>query len=100
MMIVKQHKTEDGRLILAVCDKNVLGKVFEEGERILDTKSDFFQGEEKTPEQVDVLLKDAYIANIVGKESVEFFIKRELVDEKNVLEVEGIPNSQVVIVKD
>ncbi|MDO8740258.1 MAG: hypothetical protein Q7J54_01645 [Candidatus Woesearchaeota archaeon] len=39
-MIVKQHKTKDGRLILSLCDSGLIGHVFEEGDLQLNLASD------------------------------------------------------------
>ena len=45
-MNAKVHRTKDGRLILALCDSELLGKVFVEGDVKLDLTTDFYQGEE------------------------------------------------------
>ena len=45
-MIVKIHKRDD-RTILAVCDSDLIGRTFTEGERQLDLSSDFYKGEER-----------------------------------------------------
>ena len=40
-MIVKVHRTPDGRRLIAVCDNNLLGKKFEENDLQLDLTSNF-----------------------------------------------------------
>jgi hypothetical protein len=98
-MIVKKH-LKGGRLIVAVCDKNLLGKKFEEGERILDCTSDFYKGEERTPEETIPLLKEAFTVDFVGEESVGMAIKEGLVDEGNVVKVQEIPHAQCLFMRD
>ena len=49
-MIVKKHITQDKRLILAVCDKELLGRCFEESSLQLDLRGEFYNGEEKDTE--------------------------------------------------
>ena len=44
-MIVKIHNNE-GRLILAICDKDILGKKFVEEKKQLDLSSGFYKGEQ------------------------------------------------------
>lgn len=44
-MIVKMHKTQDNRIVLAVCDNDLLDKKFEEGKMQLDLTSYFYKGE-------------------------------------------------------
>jgi len=95
-MIVKKHRTQDGRLLLAVCDSELLGKVFEEGERQLDLGSDFFNGEEIDENAVLELMNLAYMINIVGKKSVDLAIQNDFVSKEQVLTVQDIPSAQVV----
>ncbi|MBW2972357.1 DUF424 family protein [Candidatus Woesearchaeota archaeon] len=95
-MIVKVHSTPNGKL-LAICDSDVLGKRFEEGNRQLNLSSRFYQGEEMEEEAVAKLLKAGYVVNAVGKRSVALLIRLKLVDKKNVVEVAGVPHAQCVI---
>ena len=93
-MIVKKHISQ-GKLILAICDKELLGKVFEEGKFILDLSSEFYNGEETNEEQLEGLLKKVYIINAVGKKSVGFLKKNNIIENTN--EISNIPYAQVVI---
>ena len=97
-MLVKKHKTPDGQLILAVCDDELLGKQFEEGDKVLDLSGDFFKGEEMNEGTLDRVIKQAYMANAIGEKSVKFFTDRKLAD--NVVTVDGIPNAQLVIIRE
>jgi len=65
-MIVKEHINE-GKLILALCDKNLLGKKIEDQNIQLDLSSSFYKGEEADIEELKKLIKKAYIINAVGK---------------------------------
>ena len=40
---VTKHTTPDKRLVLALCDKDILGKKFEDSKRVLDLSSNFFK---------------------------------------------------------
>ncbi len=86
---------ESYRKIVAVCDKELLGKYFEEGNRQLDIKEDFYDGEEKSKEEVIDMLKELRkedsTFNIVGKESIEAGLKAKLISKKGVMKVKGIP---------
>ena len=99
-MIVKIHKTPDGKKLVAVCDSGLLGKKFEQGNLQLDLTSDFYKGEEKSSEEVKEIIKGAYIVNVVGQESVAFFISLGIIEKGHVLEVGGIPHAQAVICQD
>ena len=95
-MIVKIHPTPNGKMI-AICDSDLLGKKFEENEKQLDLSSNFYKGEEKSPEETEQLLKDCYIVNAVGKESVDLLVKNNLIKKENIGVVSGIPYAQCVV---
>ena len=95
-MIVKVHKTPNG-ILLAICDSDIIGKVFEEGEKQLDLTAEFYDGETTSKDDLDVLLKECHVINAVGKVSVGFLISKKLVEECNVLEIDSVPTAQCVI---
>jgi len=96
-MIVNLHKS-DGKIILAVCDKELIGKKFVEKNMQLDLTSNFYKGKEMSDEELGVLINKAYIVNLVGKKSVDFGIKKGIVAEKHIITVKNIPHAQAVIV--
>ena len=98
-MIVKEHKTRDGRLMLAVCDSELKGKKFYEGELQLDLSSDFYNGEEKPEEFIVELFKMAYIVNLAGEKAVSLGIKEKIIEKDHIIKVDGIPHAQCVIVR-
>ena len=59
-MICKKHVTEDGRLLLAVCDSSLKGKKFSSGDLQLDLTGSFYDGVEMKEEEVLELMKKAY----------------------------------------
>jgi len=96
-MIVKIHKTQDGKKLVAVCDKELLGKKFKEKNIQLDLSSDFYNGEEKNEEELMKMFDDAYIVNMVGKKAVDLGKKAGIVLEENIVYVKKIPHAQAVL---
>jgi hypothetical protein len=98
-MLVKLHKSY--RLIVAICDKELIGKKFFEGEMQLDLTGGFFKGEEKTPEEVQEIILDAVREdasfNIVGKKSCELAKKMGLVKSSGIRKIQGIPIALILI---
>ncbi|NHN46366.1 DUF424 family protein [Halostella sp. JP-L12] len=94
-MIVNERETEEG-LLVAVCDDDLLGETFEEGNVSLTVTEEFYGGEEVDADAVVESLARATVANIVGRESVELAIDEGFVDEANVLEVESTLHAQVL----
>ncbi len=92
-MLVKIHSSY--RDIVAICDTNLKGKIFKEGKFILDVREDFYNGEEKTKEQVVKILKNMIQQDatfiIVGNESIETVIELNIINQKNIKTIQGIP---------
>jgi len=97
MVIVKIHKRED-RTIVAVCDSDLVGQKFTEGERQLDLTGDFYKGEERDEKEVGDILRNADIVNLVGKTAVRLGIQEEVITQDHVITIAGIPHAQAVIV--
>ena len=97
-MLFKVHKAT--RLAVAVCDSNLIGKKFEEGKRQLDLTGKFFQGEEKTKEELKELLdfykKEDACFNLVGKESCNVALEIGLISKEGISKISGIPFSLVL----
>lgn len=88
-MILKERRTEQG-LLVSVCDPDVLGETFENGDVSLTVEEDFYAGEaadEVDAEAVIESLGRAAVANLVGTECVEVAIEAGIIDAGQVLEV-------------
>jgi len=99
-MLVKKHKTRDGKLILAICDSDLIGKKFEQGKIQLDLTKDFYKGEEKSDSEILLMIREAYILNLVGEKSVKLALKQGLIDETHILNIQGIPHAQCMIMRE
>ncbi|MBW2993453.1 DUF424 family protein [Candidatus Woesearchaeota archaeon] len=99
-MIAKIHKNPEGQIILALCDKGLLGKKFVEKELQLDLTGDFYKGEEKTKEEVEDMLNNAYIVNAVGEKCIAFLLEKKLIEKEHVITICGVPHAQCVIVRE
>ena len=88
------------RSVVAVCDKELLGKKFEEGISQLDIKESFYKGEEKSQEEVVELMRslaqEDSTFNIVGKKAVAAAITAGIIDKESVGEISGIPFALVL----
>jgi len=98
-MLIKIHRAY--RDVVAVCDKELLGKYFEEGKFQLDVKESFFNGDEKTKEEIIKIMKnlsreDATF-NIIGKKSVDCAIQSEIISREGVGRIQGVPFALVLL---
>lgn len=84
-------------ILVAVCDSELIGRTFREGELHLSVNEDFFKGHPADEDEVKKALKDATIANLVGEQSVACGIDSGIVDEHCVITIDGIPHAQMVL---
>lgn len=96
-MIMKIHKTADGKQIVAVCDSELVGKSYTEDKKQLDLTSEFYNGEEVYEKDIIKTINNAYIVNFVGKKSIELGKKLGIINEGNVIFVQKIPHAQAVL---
>ncbi len=88
-------ETED-HVVLAVCDKNLLGKLLED-EKMSFKVSESFYGTQSI--QKDELLKKAKkstIINAVGGDVVSFLIENGFFDQEKILKIDGVDHAQMV----
>jgi len=98
-MLVKIHNSY--RTVVAICDNNLLGKKFEQDNKQIDLTSKFFQGEEKTEQEVLEIMQnfsaeDATF-NIVGKKSVDLALKTGLIKQEGIITIQDIPIALVLL---
>ncbi len=94
MIWIKIYTTQ-GEIILAACDEDLLGKTFEEGELQLIVSESFYGGERVTQELFMSQLRNATIANLVGRKVVNIASELGMINEDCVLEIDGVPHAQI-----
>jgi hypothetical protein len=92
---MKTHRHQ-GYLMVAVCDEEILGKTFRQGEVILNVSANFYQGEKVDVDRVVEAIKEADIAIITGRRIVSELAERGLIDKDFALEVEGQLHIQII----
>ena len=94
-LIVTERETAEG-LLVSVCDGDVLGETFEDGDVSLTVTEEFYGGD--PVEEADVVdsLRRATVANIVGARAVGIAIREGFVEEANVLEVGATRHAQML----
>ncbi|RBI63493.1 DUF424 domain-containing protein [halophilic archaeon] len=92
-MILRERETDEG-LLVAVCDDDVLGETFENGDVSLTVTEEFYGGERVDAAEVVDSLSRAAVANIVGTEAVALAIEEGFVDEANVLDLDATRHAQ------
>ncbi|MBI4139614.1 DUF424 family protein [Candidatus Woesearchaeota archaeon] len=96
-MIIKIHKTEDGRTLVAAIDDSLKGTTHIEGDKKLDFTAEFYNGETCPPQEAGDIIRNADMLNIAGKETIKIAIEEGAITEEQVLKIAGIPYAQAVV---
>ncbi len=95
-MIWCKTYTHENEIVLAIADKDLMDKTFEEGEKIL-TIGSFYKGELKTKEALIELLNKATIINAVGLKSTSLLVEQKLISQEHIQKIGGISHIQLLI---
>jgi hypothetical protein len=82
--------------VVAMCDKQLLGKTLTEGNIKFKISEEFYGGELVDVKTCLSHLARATIANMVGKKSVQTAVNAGLVHEQAIILIEGHPHAQWV----
>ena len=93
-MYLKIHKSGTS-FIVAVCDKNILGKKLKQGNTTVDISEGFYKGDIVSEEQVIETLANAPTANLFGERTIACAIKCGSVDHECVVIIDGVPHAQI-----
>jgi len=87
-----------GEVLVAVCDSDIVGRTFREGDLKLEVKESFYGEEEVGEEEVKRALRNATIANITGSKAVNLAVRVGIIDKNRILYIEGCPHAQMVVI--
>ena len=83
-------------MVLSICDSDLIGKVIEEGDRILDLTCPFFSnGKEKNFQDIIKHIYVAHTVNIVGTKIVGRLISEGILKEEEVMSIKGVKYSHI-----
>ena len=104
-MFFKIHKTY--RYVFAVCDSDLIGRTFEEGNFQLEVKENFFKGDilkgtSEISEKDLINLMQKFSAedatfNIVGEKSVKAGLKAGIISKEGIKKIQGVPFALVLV---
>jgi len=97
MISIRVRKAKEGT-ILAMCDKELLGKTYNEGKAVLDLKKygSFYEGKvvKEEAKELKNAIKSASIINAVGKKAITI-LKRAGIKTNGSRTIDGVPHLQV-----
>ena len=81
MMYVKIHHSGD-RVVIAICDEELIGKKISEGALVLNISERFYKGEKKSQEEVKKILESKIVKDKIYKKFPETFSKKKINKKK------------------
>ena len=84
-------------ILVAACDAELVGKTLREGEIEFHISKEFYVDVLGDEEMLKKHLAKATIANLVGHRAVKCGIEMGLIDEENILKIEGVPHAQFAL---
>ena len=85
-------------VLLAACDAELVGKTLHFGDVDFVVSKEFYADVLGDEEMLKRHLELATVGNLVGKITVKCAIEMGLVDEENVIMLDGIPHAQFAII--
>ena len=94
MFWCKTHSAK-GQLVVAICDKDLLGKKIG-NELKITVKQDFYRGKLMDEKKTLELMKKANICNLLGKKIVDLAMKNKFITKENIIFIGDVPHAQFI----
>ena len=83
-------------LAIAVADKELIGKKLKFKDTEFFVNPRFYKDKEGSKEVIIELLKEAVNINLIGKKAIECGKVAGMIDEKNIILIDGVPHAQAI----
>ncbi len=93
-MYLKIYKKRENVLV-AACDKEVLGKTLKQGNTVVEINRAFYEGEYVSDEELQNALQKATTANLFGEKTIKCAVKCGFIDPDSVIMIDGVPHAQI-----
>lgn len=94
MIYIKKNESQNSE-VLAVCDEDLINKVFRDKKMKLEITERFYKGDLVNEEEAVEFMKKARSINIAGKNSISLAIKLGIVDKGNIIKIKNIPHALI-----
>ena len=85
----------NGHTVLACCDRELIGRVLEQGELTVEIRASFYKQDEIDAGLLKELIAQADSANLFGKRSVAVAVKEGFIKQSNIIMIGGVPHAQI-----
>ena len=93
-MYLKIYKNGE-HILIAACDKEVLGKKLKHGNSIVENSKAFYGETYVSEEELQKSIQGATIVNLFGEKTIQCAIKCGFIDQNSVIMIEYVPHAQI-----
>ncbi|MDO8556343.1 MAG: DUF424 family protein [Nanoarchaeota archaeon] len=94
---VKVHSVGErysNRFVVALCDKELIGKTLKSGKLHLEVTERFYKGDLRSESEILSIFKDVSNLNILGKRAVALALKAGVITKDHVMMIGKVPHAQ------
>jgi hypothetical protein len=95
-MYLRIHNEPGGGRVVAVCDRELLGKTLSHGDIEITITKDFYGETLATEDEVRHALLHAGNANIIGNRVIEIAISLDRIDRSSCILIGSVPHAQFI----
>ncbi len=95
-MHLKVHRAPDGSEVVAVCDRELLGKTLTHGKLQVRVTKEFYGENPATEEEVRKALRNGDNINLMGRRVVDLAVSMGIVEECGCILIGSVPHAQIV----
>ena len=93
-MYLKIYKN-GGHVLVAACDKELLGKKLKHGNTLVEISRAFYEGEDVSEEELQKALQGSTTANLFGEKTIKCAVKCGFIDPDSVIIIDYVPHAQI-----
>ena len=86
----------DGKIVLAACDKELVGRKLKRFDYEFTITKEFYQGKEVSKKQLTELLREHMNINLFGAKTTGIALELGLISQNNIILIDSIPHAVII----
>jgi len=83
-------------VVLACCDKELIGRNLKEGNYDVTIEESFYRGELVDEHQLKKMIRDANSINLFGNKAIMVAKKQGLISDSDIIRIEGVEHAVIL----
>ncbi|ABD40579.1 Protein of unknown function DUF424 [Methanospirillum hungatei JF-1] len=95
-MLLRIHRSADNKEVIGLCDRELIGRTFSEGEISISINEGFFGNQPTSEEEVIRVLMNGDNITIFGKRCVDLAVSHGILEPDSCRLINGIPYTTII----